>query len=71
METKFKQVKGMIWYKINEKQARHIWVNLTELEIYRLHEDDSESLIEDDEDFHSALIDGSILAVEAKYRENF
>ena len=71
METKFKQVKDMIWYKINEKQARHIWENLTQLEIYRLYDDGSEALIEDDEDFHTALIDGSTLAVEAKYRDNF
>jgi hypothetical protein len=71
METKFKELKGVIWYEITEKEARHIWENVTQLEIYRLFDDGSEALIEDDEDFHKALIDGSTLAVEAKYRENF
>ena len=71
METKFKELKGVIWYKITEKEARHIWENITQLEIYRLYDDGSEALIEDDEEFHTSLIDGSVLAVEAKYRENF
>lgn len=70
METKFKVLSDITWYVLTEKEARHVWDNLGLLEIYRLHDDNSESLIEDDEEFHDALIDGSVLAIEAKYREN-
>lgn len=70
METKFKVLSDITWYVLNEKEARYAWENLTELEIYRLHDDDSESLIEDDEEFHNALIDGSVLGIDAKYRIN-
>jgi len=70
METKFKVLSDITWYVLTEKEARHAWDNIPQLEIYRLHEDNSESLVEDDEDFHEALIDGSVLAIEAKYRIN-
>jgi hypothetical protein len=70
METKFKVLSDITWYMLTEKEARHAWDNIPQLEIYRLYEADSESLIEDDEEFHEALIDGSVLAIEAKYREN-
>lgn len=66
METKFKVLSDITWYVLSEKEARHAWDNIPQLEIYRLHEDNSESLI----DFHEALIDESVLAIEAKYRIN-
>lgn len=71
MKTKFKELKGVIWYKITEKEARHIWENIPMLEVYILNDDGSETSVEDDDQFQDALLFGAILAVEAKYRENF
>lgn len=68
METKFKQVEGMTWYKLSHSEARHIWLFATHVELYRLHDDNSESLIEDDEDFHDALIDGSTIGMDVEFK---
>ena len=70
METKFKVLSDITWYVLTEKEARHAWDNIPQLEIYRLSDDNSESLIDDDDMFEDALMFNATLAIEAKYREN-
>lgn len=68
MTAKIKQVEGMTWYILDQNEARHIWLFATHVELYRLYDDGSESLILGDEEFGDALIDGSTIGMDVEFK---
>ena len=56
---------GFVWKVINKEQALRIWnANIKALELYVLHSDDAESLIESDEQFFDAIENKLYIGIE-------
>ena len=68
MQHKLKVIDNFVWFIVNDKAKRLFATDLFEL--YILHDDNTESLINTNDELKSALSNGDLIGIEGDYLFN-